>query len=154
MKILLVEDDDNKGDQLCMFLEDTYGARAEVTRARSYHSAVLAVSAQHFDLVLLDMTIPTFDITPDEPGGQIEGYGGRDFLEELDRLGIKPNVIVVTQFDRFGERGSDMSLDELAADLSRSFPETYRGAVYYSSAREGWRRDLQHKIAMIKSKSI
>ncbi len=145
MRVLVVEDDDNKCEQLCSFLAEGY-APETIQRSGSYQSAVRAVLERTFDLVLLDMTIPTFDISAEEPGGEIEGYGGRDFLEEADRLSLDIRVVLVTQFDRFGDKDNEMTLEELDAHLLREFPKIYLGAVFYSSAREGWRDDLQKKI--------
>jgi CheY-like chemotaxis protein len=93
--ILVVEDDGNKLMQLCGFLKEAFPS-VEVLTARSLHSGVKQIRKIVPNLVLLDMTLPNFDATPDDPGGQTHNFGGRELLKQLDRFDIKVPVIVVT----------------------------------------------------------
>ena len=151
MLAVIIEDDQNKRKQLCRFLDEKYG-EWQVEVAESYHSGLRRVLDNQVGLVLLDMTMPTFDISADEPGGELKGYGGWEILEELDRRGICVPVIVITQFDRFGDQANALTLQELDARLSRDYPDMYFGAVFYNSAREGWKADLERRIQGLLSK--
>ena len=100
MRVLLIEDDENKRGQLISFLKEEI-ADVVVGVAASYHSGLRGVLDRSSDLVLLDMTIPTFDIGVEESGGRSQLYGGREILgKQMDRLDIRIPVIVVTQFDQ------------------------------------------------------
>ncbi len=145
MKILLVEDDDNKRSQLMQFVGE-FLPETDVSIARSLQSGMRQIRDQRADVVLLDMTLPTYDIGPDEPGGSTHAFGGREFLRELRRFKLHVPVIVVTQFETFGS-GADMTtLSALDAELKRDFPGVYCGAVYYHAAIQSWKEQLLNMI--------
>ncbi|WP_163592654.1 response regulator, partial [Klebsiella pneumoniae] len=75
MIFLIVEDDDNKGEQLQRFLSDTY-PDVHLDFARSLRSAVKYVKSSWPQLIVLDMTLPNYDASPDEPGGgSVHSFG-------------------------------------------------------------------------------
>lgn len=144
MRILVVEDDENKRSHLVSFLESLL-QDAEIRTAASYNSGLRAIIEGESapETILLDMTLPTFDITALEHGGGSELYGGREILEQMKFRGIEIPVIVITQFDRFGGARDAVTLEELDRQLAREYGGTYRGAVFYNSAREGWQGRLR-----------
>ena len=77
--ILVIEDDSNKLTQLCNFLKENMRT-VDVRTARSLQGGIKQVRASVPSLVLLDMTLPNFDATPDDPGGKTHNFGGREFL--------------------------------------------------------------------------
>jgi CheY-like chemotaxis protein len=141
MKVLLVEDDEDKREQLREFLSSELSA--EVTEARSRQSGIHALLKDSFDLIVLDMSMPTFDITPTEDGGRPQAYAGRDILHQMDRYAITTKVVVVTQFDRFGQSEDEITLLELDKQLEGAFPDNYLGAVYYNVSYAGWQESLR-----------
>lgn len=143
--VLLVEDDENKRNQIGGFISAKYIA-ASVTYARSLQSGVKAVIGGGIDLVILDMTMPTFDISTEDEGGRPQIYAGREVLRQMDRRRVMTPVIVVTQFDKFGEGEEALDLSELDEQLKEAHPHTYRGVVYYDAAVEGWKRALEKLI--------
>ncbi len=142
MRVLLVEDDENKGVQLRKFVVDELPT-AQLELARSLQSGVRSIRQQAADIVLLDMTLPHYDAGPDEPGGDTHSFGGREFLKQLDRFGIIVPVIVVTQFETFGRAPQALDFAELDAQLRASYAPVYRGAIYYHASIHGWREKLR-----------
>jgi len=72
-----------------------------------------AIMSKDFDLLVLDMSIPTFD-TPDPSGAnRHRPFGGKDILQELKRIQKKIPVVVMTQYSVFGEGRDNISLKEL-----------------------------------------
>jgi CheY-like chemotaxis protein len=142
MKILLVEDDEDKREQLASFIKTEI--RCELTEAQSFQSALRAIKSSHYDLILLDMTIPTFDITPHDGGGRSQPFGGEMLLHEMLRREIESKVIIVTQFDIFGKGEDEITLKDLDLRLSQQFAN-YLGAVQYGIAYTGW-KDVLAKI--------
>jgi len=151
MKILLVEDDEDKRRQVSEFLT---GAVLGVTlkAARSLQSGLQAILTKEHDLVILDMTMPTFDITAEEDGGRPQAYAGRELLRHMKRRSIETPAIVLTQFDRFGEGPDSLTLGELNEELRVAHPGYYFGAVYYSVTYEGWKKELADLILLAQSK--
>src|SRR5258708_830765 len=102
MRLLVVEDDENKRTQILGFLGERF-SWVKVVAAESLQSGLKLIVSDQFDLILLDMTLPTFDVGIDEDGGRPRAYAGREILRQMDRRKIATPVIVLTQFDRFGE---------------------------------------------------
>lgn len=152
MKILLVEDDENKRTKLLAFLRERCQTD-EVEIAKSLQGGVRAILRGGHELIIVDMTMPTFDISAEEDGGRPQAYAGREILRQMDRRGIVVPTLVVTQFDRFGEGGDAMTFDELDGKLKNEHPGCYVGMVYYDVAVEGWREDLAEKIAWVSTET-
>lgn len=78
MKILLVEDLDHKAEQIETLISEALGvSQFQLSRARSFNSAVKSMEEVSFDLLLLDIMLPTRD------GEEADKDGGRQVLLEL-----------------------------------------------------------------------
>lgn len=143
MRVLIVEDDENKRMQLSEFLGGALTG-VDLHIARSLHGGIRKVRQERPDLIILDMTLPNYDPGPDESGGQTHPLGGREFLGQLERFDIRVPVIVVTQFETFGKGPQAMNIRDLDRDLRGEFPEIYKGTVYYHAAIQGWKQELDN----------
>lgn len=150
MRILLVEDDEDKRHQLSLFFVDTF--KAEVVEAKSLNSGVKALFSSKYDLIVLDMSMSTFDSSlSDKTGGRPQPYGGREILMQMKRKAISTKAVVVTQYDNFGQNEDLTSLYELDKQLKLSFPNTYIGAISYKGDFVGWQSRL---AALLKKENI
>ncbi|CDI07356.1 response regulator [Agrobacterium pusense] len=153
MKFLLVEDDENKREQIMGWVAELY-ASAEFTVARSLQSGVRAVKQRNIDCVLLDMTLPNYDVGPEEPGGRTtHSFGGRELLKQMDRFDIDIPVIVITQFETFGKSPDTMDLAELDIRLAKDH-KNYVASIYYHASMHGWKDKLKSCIASIKIEGV
>ena len=148
MNILIVEDDENKRIQLINFLNVQF-PNIDINIAKSFQSGLRAIINDLPDLIILDMTMPTFDIGVNEDGGRPQALAGREILRQMLRRSINIPVIVVTQFDRFGEGADMLTLEELDEKLYRDHQSVYFGAVYYDITFEGWKEKLSKKLSTI-----
>ena len=82
MRILLVEDDDHKMNDIIGYIR-TLNMTIEISTARSVESGVQSAIDNSFNLLLLDMTIPNFDITEKSDGGKSYKNGGEIIVKEL-----------------------------------------------------------------------
>ena len=144
MRILLVEDDEDKREQLSAFLSNQ--GNNLVTETLSLQSGLRRLISDTFDLIVLDMTMPTFDITPTEVGGRPQPFGGKELLQQMARRNIVTKTIVVSQFDQFGQGDDLVTLEELDAMLFTMFPNVYLGTVPYTVQYNGWKEDFERKI--------
>jgi CheY-like chemotaxis protein len=145
MEILLVEDDEDKREQLVNFIK--LKIPCELTEARSFQSGQKCIKNYSYDLIILDMTMPTFDINPPkEGGGRSQSFGGEMLLAEMVRREIKTKVIVVTQFDIFGKGDEEITLKDLDKRLHIQFPDNYLGAVPYGISYTSWEEVLWFKL--------
>ncbi len=146
MRILVVEDDENKRTQLLQFLGGAVPDGA-FTIARSLNSGVRQIRQQCFDLVILDMTLPNYDASPDEPADDTHIFGGREFLSQMERFDIITPVVVFTQFEVFGKTPSEMKIEDLDRELKEEFTESYKGTVYYHASLDSWKSQLIYFLA-------
>jgi len=84
MKILLIEDDEEKAAILAEFIKVEFPS-IEIDLARSFGSGLrsLMKGAFVYRLLLLDMSMPIYDVTPTEPGGgKPESFAGSEILAQ------------------------------------------------------------------------
>lgn len=150
MRILIIEDDPNKSKQLREHIMTTIGDSA-VEERRSYQSGLKSAASGIYDVVILDMSLPTYDISPRERGGRTRPFAGREILSELARRDVHCHVIIVTQFESFGEGSERMTLRQLNDQLRNEFQDRYIQTVYYQAAESGWRMELTSAFSSIKA---
>lgn len=141
MKILIVEDDQNKLNQLEEYIEASF-VDCSTTSRRSYQSGLKEIVKENYDLIILDMSMPTFDVSPHNKEGRLRTYGGEEIITQMKARKIPTPVIVVTQFETFGEGKNVTSLKELMGRLETNYSHIYKGTVYYNPALNSWRDDL------------
>lgn len=143
--VLLVEDDDGK----CARIRDVVDSLVEggrISVARSYHGAMEYILRERFDVILLDMSLPSFDVTRVDDGGEFLAFAGREVLRQLRRRTLDARVIVVTQFGTFGKGGDVKTLEELDVELTREYPGRYLGVVQYDEVTGLWPKELAGKL--------
>lgn len=151
MHILLIEDDDEKLRRVQAFVEREYGP-GEISIARSYGSGLREVirGKGKIELILMDMSMPSFDVTDSEPsGGTPENFAGRDLLAQMKLRSIFTPTIIVTMFDSFGEKSNKISLTQLTHELKSQYSPPFHDLVYYDSRQEGWQSALKNSMAKI-----
>ncbi len=141
MEVLIIEDDDLKAKQLVKFVNE-YFEEANLKICSSYQSGLSSAVKKYFDLILLDMNLPNYDTPVFDDGDQALLFAGKIILKELQRLDVNTQVIVVTQFEQFGEGDDITTLDELTESLEKEFSTSFRGTVYYHPAHEDWKITL------------
>ncbi|EFB9978682.1 hypothetical protein CXY40_004644, partial [Escherichia coli] len=103
IKLLIIEDDLYKSNAISEYLRDELNIN-NITCRESLSSGVFEVlDNPDYDLILLDMSMSTYDISDKDPvGGIPESFAGEDFLAQMELLGYKIPILVVTQYDTFG----------------------------------------------------
>jgi CheY-like chemotaxis protein len=146
MKILIVEDDYDKIDKIKEFLEEKYGKEINVLISESLRSALKTIiNTINIDLIILDMSLPNFDISKDDPGGGTpESSAGKELMSQMSLRRLHIPVVVLTQYAVFDE--GKKTLDELKAEFCNDYNEFYLGAVYYNAAVDGWKVELSDLI--------
>lgn len=137
MKILIVEDDVNKLNALTELIHERF-PEVVSDSARSLVSGVRRTREWSPDIVLLDMTLPSYDQTTIDDGGATEPFGGVEFLRQMRRFNLSPQVFVVTQFETFGEGQSLQTREQLASELEGQFPGIFCGMLHYHASLQEW----------------
>lgn len=149
MTFLIVEDDEYKLRQIVNWLRMNW-ADVDFREVRSVNAAKRLLREITFDLVLLDMSLPTYSIGNDESGGRPQGFGGREVLRFAQRLDVGIRVIVITQFVQFKlGTGEEVDIATLANQLNEEFPNLFVGLVYYNTTSNGWQTELESLLEKI-----
>lgn len=145
MRILFIEDDENKIERVSGFVLKNF-PESELEIQKSFQTGVRAALSSNWDLLLLDMTLPTYDVDLEQSGGyKTLHFGGKMILSELACEEKSIPAIIVTQFDQFDDEGSVQSLGELDLELIQEFG-SYMGSVFYSASESAWEDELKLKI--------
>lgn len=98
------------------------------------------------DLVILDMSLPTYDVGPNERGGRPQGFGGLTVIQHIDALARTLPVLVVTQFLSFEQGDEILEVGDLQRALSSDYPDLFIGLIQYSGGSNNWKDDLVNKL--------
>lgn len=143
MNLLLIEDNHYKIEQLLFFLEKEF-PQFRVVVKKSYNSGLREVILNNnYDLILLDISMPTYDIQPGEPGGDPIPLAGKLILNEMYLRDIEAKVIVVTMYENFVDGTQLVTLDN---QFQQEFTSNYKGYVYFSPGDINWKEALKQKI--------
>jgi CheY-like chemotaxis protein len=151
MRILLIEDDANKADQIMTMLPKLCDAPETEVR-RSFQSGLKEAVLGSYDVVLLDMTMPNYDVTQREPGGKERRYAGKEIMRQIARRQKPLPIIIITQYEQFEENGETIKFPELVKLLKTDFPDNFVGAVFYQAGSIAWADEL--KVLLARSEEL
>lgn len=143
-RVLFVEDDDNKIKEILGYLKspEIILPAHTIEVKKSYQTGLNAILENEYDLILLDMSMYTFDKTANETGGEFMQFAGEDILKEMIWNDIMTKTIIVTQYDIIGDR----TLTELKKEWQREYGDVYLGTVFYSVDETTWETDLKNLL--------
>jgi ActR/RegA family two-component response regulator len=153
MKVLLVEDEEHKTTDLLNRLMDSAVTNdSEPVVAKSVREAVLAVLSDNFDLIVLDMALPTFSGSAREEGGGgvSQAIGGIEVLRALQSSGKKSRIIVVTQYPEIAVSGDRVKLSQISKVVSKRYGQNVLGAVLYSFKTPEWEANFDRLLESAK----
>lgn len=148
MKILFIEDHPLKQSHINKYIKESIPNSTIDTR-NSYISGLkeLITNSEDYDVLLLDISMPNYDISSSDSGGDWMPLAGKKILKEMYLREIKTRAIVVTMHGSFDD-GTKIS--ELDKELKSEFAENYIGYVYYSQIDEDWKGNLSELLNKIK----
>jgi CheY-like chemotaxis protein len=145
--ILLVEDEAPKRTHIERFLK-SLSSEITITIAQSVNSALDALEKQLPDLLLLDMSLPTFDVGERESGGRPQGFGGIEILRYMEMAETNCPTIVITGYEAFlREAGKPVELSQLRTEWEEEFPQCLKGVLHYNSTYDEWKTGLGKALA-------
>lgn len=139
--VLIIEDSESKLNSIQSVLERER-PNVVIRKALSVRSAINAVLDNIPDLIIADMSLPTYDIESHERGGSPRPFGGIEVFETLERYEIQVPVLVVTSYPTIMEGNQSVGLVELSKRLQADFPECFIGTVYFDSTYSNWDREM------------
>lgn len=145
-KILIADDESPKLDSITEYVKSIF-PNASMKSSKSVRSSIACLRSETFSLLVLDMSLPTFDVAPGEKGGRAQNLGGEEVLRYMEFYGCECPTIIVTQFDHFFENGKHVGLDQVAQRLKIEHPRTFRRVIHYGgSTSVGWRNEVLAEV--------
>ncbi|MBB3261660.1 CheY-like chemotaxis protein [Paraburkholderia bannensis] len=130
MKILLVEDEVHKRDEIIQCVDEVLSVRPEIVDGVS--SAVLRVLEEDYDLIILDMALSTFgERAEDLKKGHDQAQGGIEVLRALKMKGKTTKVVIVTQYPDFYIGSAKIKLKNSPKIVKEKYDQDVLGAVLY-----------------------
>jgi CheY-like chemotaxis protein len=153
MKVLIIDDDKPKLDEIKKFVTDNFECTS-ISERGSYQSGLKEIMSTYPDLILLDMNMRTYDPSEVDPtGGRPRHFAGLDILKQIKRRKLRTKVIVITQFPIFGGGKDEKTLEELTNTLKSEFEDVFIGTVFYKYSENSWMKPLRIYIEQTKEKA-
>jgi hypothetical protein len=142
-KLLIIEDEQRKLDYLKDFLKMEF-PDIEFEEKHSYNSALREIVENYtkYNLILLDMSMSTYDVSVEESGGVPEPLAGENILDAMFLNEIPTKVVVVTMYESFVGK----KLTAFNIELKENYPDNYLGFVFFSHKNTDWRVELKKYI--------
>jgi DNA-binding NarL/FixJ family response regulator len=147
MRLLIIEDNTNKMNHIKELVNELY-PDSEIMEAHSFNSGVKKVYEDGWDIVLLDMSLPTYDISHTEGGGDKKPIAGKNIMKRIMHKKMSTPVIVITQFETFDD--DKISLESLNKEFENDFKSIWRGTIFYGN--EDWAINLKNLLYEILDK--
>lgn len=145
--VLIVEDEEPKYAHIKRHIEKLLTS-VSITHVKSVTSAIDYLEDTLPDLMILDMSLPTFDISENESGGRPQGFGGIEVLREMSIEKWYCSTIVITGYSAFQRDGvSRVTLEELSKELMSEFSHILKGVLHFNSSFSEWQVELNNIIS-------
>ncbi|GAA0251878.1 hypothetical protein [Methylorubrum aminovorans] len=139
-KILLVEDEEHKINDLSRRISASTLSNAELTVAKSVRDAIRDVMQFKYDIVILDMALPTFtkEKKSGETGGLAQASGGIEVIRMMQKIKQAASIIIVTQYPDIFISGQLIKLKKIKDTLRQRYEVDVAGVVLYSYESQEW----------------
>lgn len=146
MNIYIIEDNSLKATSINDFFNQEFPQIVDISVFNSFQSGLRAIEKNNPDLIILDMTLPTFDRKPNAREGRMRPLGGYDLMYKMVHKSITSNVIVVTQLETFGEGDEEVSFLEITERCQKDFENFFLGSVYFDQGGINWQTALKSLV--------
>ncbi|KXI21733.1 hypothetical protein [Photobacterium sanguinicancri] len=146
MNFLIIEDDDYKKNKIIDYITDVFG-NVVFKCAKSVNSAVVLLENLEPDfIVLLDMSLPTYDLDGSS-GGRPQGFGGIEILRNMEFFDLTNKVIVITQYETIPIGNKEVDLEQIQDDLKEEFEDIFHDLIHFNVVSDAWKNKLVDSIA-------
>lgn len=149
MNLLLIEDNDLKKEKILSFILESF-PDINITTASSYNTAMTLALDNVYDLMILDMSIPTYEKNENNRGGRFRVFGGREIAQRLKKMEKLPNFLVLTGYKDFKNDIEKITFDQLAEIMSK-IDSSFLGMIHYESASSKWKSETLLAIGKCKN---
>lgn len=148
LKILLVEDNPYKQSRILEFL-NTVDRELIVATAMSFTSGCQQIEAEKYALIILDVSLPTYDRSATESGGKFRILAGREIARKLVKLKVRSKVVFLTQYSSFSDKGMSYTFESLSKQLAKDCGDAFSAMVFFDATSSLWKEALQNIISKL-----
>ncbi|MFQ2197038.1 response regulator [Aeromonas hydrophila] len=150
MRILIAEDNDDKATALCCFIKDNF-EHVLIEHAKALNTAFHKIKNHSYDLILLDMTMPSFEnFDNSDIDVTLKTLAGKDLINKLAYRKILTPVIIVTAFELFGRNDNIEHINSIASELKTIHPDIVKGCVIFDVQSNNWKAALLKEINRVR----
>jgi DNA-binding NarL/FixJ family response regulator len=143
--ILIVEDDSFKSDDIRSLIKET-SPSALVHRAADVASAITTLRSAEFDLIVIDMALPSHPVVTGGGSPMSLLTGGLEILFELESLGRADRCVVITQYPEIEICGDFYPVAQAAAAIKERYGYVGEACLEYSENTPHWRGTLERLL--------
>ena len=142
MRCLVIEDDKFKLDSIRLYLHEVFGAKVEISECHALAAATYKLASGSFDIVIIDMSIPSHE--PELGAGSPVPLptGGLDVLFEIDYLNQDSTCIILTQYPDIPIEGISVPVELAAAEIEVKFGIKVAACIQYFENEASWKIDI------------
>ncbi|MBW0278812.1 response regulator [Shewanella xiamenensis] len=147
MNVLIIEDDDYKKENISKFIRKKFNNNnISISVAVSLSEAINAIDNSNFDLIFVDMAIPSHKAEPGEGTAISFLTGGIDVLIELSETERKDKCIVITQHPSIEISGEHYPLDIAPLKFKELLDCDVLACIHYIEDDSSWKKELRKVI--------
>lgn len=143
--VLLVEDDPFKEERLSDAIRIARPA-STIKAARTVQQAVELVRESKYDLIILDMALPSHEIRPGGAQPISQPSGGLEVLLELHYDERQDQVVIVTQYPEIEFEGRMHALGTFAKAMRRKMRVNVVAVISFSLRSDGWKARFMEAV--------
>lgn len=149
MKILIADDSDDKQVSLKTLLELEF-RDVELSYTKALNTTFSEIRKSFFDLVLLDMTMPSFeDANGEDVDVNLKTLAGKEIIGKIAYRKISVPVIIVTAFEVFGRHDNLKHISTIYNELMQSYPDIVKGYVFFDIQSDDWKTQLIKEVKKV-----
>lgn len=149
--ILLVEDDSFKSDEIRTVL-GALDRPPSFVLATSVSSAIRAIKLGKYDLIVLDMALPSHAATAGGGAPLSLLTGGLEVLFELQSLDRRDPCVIVTQYPEIEICGAFFPLKDAPSAIEDNYGIEVVGCIEYTDTNQSWKASLtRHYLKVCES---
>ena len=147
MKILFIEDEIVKQNDILKYLNEELLQR-DIEVVHSLMGGMLALGKSAYEMVLLDMSLPLYDLNGEDEGiNEFEAFGGIEILDEIQRKELSVKVLVITAFDVIEDDTKKIQLKQLDQQMKANYTDIYLGCIHYDQSSLEWKAEVKKYIS-------
>jgi DNA-binding NarL/FixJ family response regulator len=145
MNILLIEDDDFKRDHIkesLLLISNSITIHSE----SNLSTAILRVNLEEFDIIIVDMALPSHPVLPGGGSPISMLSGGLEILLELQSMDRKDKCIILTQYPEIEISGQSFPTNESKEAIKNLLNYEVYGCLQYAEETNFWKSELKTLI--------